>query len=247
LQKPELPPSKARGKKSPPPIVARLDEREERSGAIDDDAAFAAMSRDYVALLRGQRPSPRALLNMLTALDVFFDPRSPKSRLPPEIASDDAAADAIAESIADAVTLALRDRGAPVFALRLHGAISARVYQKLESGAASDLAVALKGVRERCDRRMRGSPKDEWLEVSRVRGLYRTIEFTLGTQAAGSFASQMFYEYGRFGVMLSEASPRRRPLAHAVFHCLYDEAVRFGNAEAARREAKNMGVTSRVD
>ncbi|HEX7664577.1 MAG TPA: hypothetical protein VF407_08705 [Polyangiaceae bacterium] len=240
-------PTKGFESATPPPIVAHLKTRSEQRPVLDDDGAFAAMSRSYVALVKGQRPSPRAILNMLTALDVFFDPRSPKHRLPPEIASDDEAADAIAESIADAVTAALRDRGAPLFALRFHGTVSARVYQKLESAVTNDLTIALKAIRERAERRLRGTPKDEWLEVSRVRGLYRTIEFTLGTQAAGAFASQMFYDYGRLGVMLSETFPRRRPLAHAVFHCLHDEAVRFGNAEAQRRELKNMGVTSRVD
>ena len=131
--------------------------------------------------------------------------------------------------------------------MKMHGAISARVYQKLETHVMSELQSALAAVRERTVRLVRGTNRDEWLEVSCVRALFRRLEYTLGTAAAGAQAGAMFFNYGNFGVMLSESVPRRRPLAHAVFHCLRNEANRFHNADALRREMKNMTVTSRAD
>jgi len=229
------------------PIAVRLSERSEREPALELEAMFRRMSSDYVALVKKEQLPPRAILNLLQALDLFYDPRSPMCRLPPEVASDEAAAGEIAEAIADGAFEALRLRGAPVFALKMHGAVSARVYQKLETSVLAELQTGLTTARERTARLMRGTVRDEWIEVSRLRALYRRVEYTLGSAAAGSLVQSMFFNYGNFGVMLSETAPRRRPLAHAVFHCLRNEAQRFENADALTREIKNMKVTSGAD
>jgi hypothetical protein len=203
------------------------------------------MSRDYTALSKGDPLNARSVLNLLHALDYFFDPRSQGCRLPPELIADEDGAAEIADAISEGVFEALRSRGTPVFALKIHGAVSARVYQKLESFVQSELHASLQSVRERTVRKLRGNSRDEWLEASRVRALYRRVEYTLGTPAVGAHAQALFFNYGNFGVMLSETNPRRRPIAHAVFHCLRNEAQRFEHAEALKRENKNMGITAR--
>ncbi|MEO8878158.1 MAG: hypothetical protein ABI461_21375 [Polyangiaceae bacterium] len=229
------------------PIAVRLATRGNVEPQLDTDAAFARMSRDYVALMKREALPPRAIMNLLHGLDLFFDPRSPATRLGPDLLNDESACAEIADNIADAVFAPLQARGAPVFAMRVHGAISARVYQKLETYVMNELKSALAATRDRTVRLMRGTNREEWLEVSKVRALYRRIEYTLGPAAAGSFAQAMYFNYGNFGVMLSESLPRRRPLAFAVFHCLRNEANRFQNSDALARENKNMTVTCRVD
>jgi hypothetical protein len=230
------------------PIGEELAQRADREPKeIQTEALFARMNRDYVALLKGERLPPRAMMNLLQALDLFFDSRSPVCRLSPELVADEEALSEIGNAIADGVFEALRSRGVPIFALKTHGAISARVYQKLESAVMGELNAAMASVRERTVRFMRGTNRDEWLEVSRVRALYRRVETTLGTPAAGSLANALLFNYGNFGVMLSESIPRRRPLAHAVFHVLRNEAGRFNHIDALARENKNMVVTSRAD
>jgi hypothetical protein len=230
------------------PIAEALAKRADHEPKqMNADQLFARMNRDYVALLKGRRMTPRAILNLLTALDIFFDVRSPECRLPPELRFDEEAIAEVGDAIASSVFEALRSRGAPVFALRMHGSISARVYQKLESCVIGELNAAMGSMRERTTRMIRGSNREEWLEVSRVRALFRRVEYTLGTPAAGSLANALIFNYGNFGVMLSETIPRRRPLAHAVFHVLRNEAGRFQQIDALARENKNMVVTSRAD
>jgi hypothetical protein len=230
------------------PLAVELAQRREKEPApMTPDEAFAHVSREYVALMKGDRRPPAAILNLLQRLDLFFDPRSPMCRLPPEVVSDDEAVAQVADAISESVFEAVKSRGVPVFALKMHGAISARVYQKLESHVLGDLNAAMAAVRDRTVRSIRGTNRDEWVEVSRVRALYRRLEYTLGSSAAGSASKALLFNYGNFGVMLSESIPRRRPLAHAVFHVLRNEANRFGNPEALARENKNMVVTSRAD
>ncbi|MEO7112013.1 MAG: hypothetical protein ABI183_16335 [Polyangiaceae bacterium] len=248
LLKPDAKPDWRTRRAAKSPIARALAGREDREPRdIQTDALFARMNRDYVALLKGERLPPRAIMNLLHALDLFFDSRSPVCRLSPELVADEEALAEVGNAIADSVFEALRSRGAPIFALKTHRAISARVYQKLESAVMGDLNAAMAAVRERTVRFMRGTNRDEWLEVSRVRALYRRVEYTLGTPAAGSLVNVLLFNYGNFGVMLSESIPRRRPLAHAVFHVLRNEAGRFHNIDALARENKNMVVTSRAD
>lgn len=230
------------------PIAEALARREDdEPKQIAEAELFARMSRDYIALLKGERLSPRVVMNLLQALDIFFDVRSPACRFSPELKSDEEAIAEVDDAIADGVFEALRSRGVPIFALKMHGAISARVYQKLETRVVGELNAALASVRERTVRMIRGTNREEWLDVSRVRAHFRRVEYTLGTPAAGALANALIFNYGNFGVMLSESIPRRRPLAHAVFHVLRNEAGRFRHIDALARENKNMQVTSRAD
>jgi hypothetical protein len=230
------------------PIATALAQREDgEPKQMTETELFARMSRDYVQLLKGERLSPRVVMNLLQALDIFFDVRSPACKFSPELKADEAAIAEIDDAIADGVFEALRSRGAPIFALKMHGAISARVYQKLETCVVGELNAAMASVRERTVRMIRGTNREEWIDVSRVRAHYRRVEYTLGTPAAGALANALLFNYGNFGVMLSETIPRRRPLAHAVFHVLRNEAGRFKQIDALARENKNMVVTSRVD
>lgn len=248
LTKGAEPKSRAATKAMTLPIWATLSARRKSSIAVGSaDDAHARMRQSYAALVRGQELGPRRLLNLLVSLDRFADLRSPDCRLPPEVKNDPEAAGAVAEELADGIVAAVKDRGLPVFALQAHGAVSARVYRALEAIVSEDLDQALKSGRERGERKIRGSPRDEWMEVSRIRGLYRRLEYTLGTSAAGGFAQQMFYSYNKLGVLFTATAPRRRPLAHAVFVVLRNEAARFGVKEAEDRETRNMRISSRID
>jgi hypothetical protein len=81
------------------------------------------------------------------------------------------------------------------------------------------------------------------LDVSLVRARYRRLQQTVGDAAVARIQQQFAYSYGNLGVDMSNKAPRRRPLAHAIFHTLHGEGVRIGNQASVALQAKNMKIT----
>jgi hypothetical protein len=229
------------------PLVESLYARPtEARPPADAREAHVRACRDFLALQQGRPIGPRATMNMLTTFDVLTHPEASSTLIPEAIRGDEAMVEALHEELAATLAAAILPRGAPIFSMDGYGPISARVYQRLEADVRSALSRALDELVDLAERKERQDAAVEWLLVSRARAAYRKLEFTLGPDAAAQCWPQMRYAYGKFGVLLSETIPRRRPLAHAVFKCLAREAERFNDAESLARERNNMEVTRGV-
>jgi hypothetical protein len=209
--------------------------------------AHLRASRVYVALSRREPVPARDVLNMLMAFDLLTYPEAPDCILPAEIKADDAQTSAVHEELATAIADALSSCDAPLYALPRYGPVSARVHQKVETALSAEWARMMKQVEARRASYERLDGYGEWLEASRVRRLYRRIEYTLGEPAVARLWGQFVYAYCFLGVRLSETLPRMRPLAHAVFAVLAKEAERFGDVENVARQLSNMKITSGVE
>jgi hypothetical protein len=208
---------------------------------------------DYLALSRGEPIGVRASLNLLITFDMLLHPGSPDTLLSPEIAGDEETMNAVHDDVAEELARALyRSPGVPIFALASPGPISSRVYAKLEVLLLADLerefAAMIEGNKAHPQGfgrvLARGDALAEWLDASRVRGLYRRVQFSLGDPAAQQVWPRLMFAYCNYGVKLSEHWPRRRPLAHAVFNCLYGEALRFQDLDRVNLLGKNKSVTA---
>jgi hypothetical protein len=76
---------------------------------------------------------------------------------------------------------------------------------------------------------------------------FRRIEQTFGTAAAAQVWPEYGHVYCKLGVLFAETRPRRRPLAHAVFESLRQDAQRFGDEAHAAQNTRNTLVTSGVE
>jgi hypothetical protein len=227
------------------PLADALAERPREATRIESAKdAHVRASRVYAALWKGEAVAPRDVLNMLMAMDVLTHPESTDTVLPEELRGDEAQVNAIHDELASAVAQALTRCDVPLHALPRYGPVSARVHQKVESALLGEWSRTIAQVEERRATYERRDGYGEWLEVSRVRRLYRRIEYCLGEPTVARLWPQFAYSYGNLGVRLSESLPRMRPLAHAVFAVMAREAERFQDLENVQRQASNMKITS---
>jgi hypothetical protein len=225
------------------PIVDRLFAREPRSAPRDAVEARARAGQAYLTMVRREYVTPRMVLAMLATYDVLLDPAFPETVLPSDIREDADLVSGVQDAVAESIAEVLAPTGAPLFAMSRFGPISARVHARLETMLFQDLTRRLKRLDERRTDSSRLDARGEWLEVSLVRALYRRLQHTLGEAAMARVQQQFAYSYGNFGVDMSNKAPRRRPLAHAIFHTLHGEGVRIGNQASIDLQAKNMRIT----
>jgi hypothetical protein len=225
------------------PIVDRLFARQPRGGPRNAVEARAFAGRVYVTLVRREYVTPRMILAMLATYDVLLDPAFPDTVLPSEIRGDAELVSGVQDSVAESIADVLAPAGAPLFAMSRFGPISARVHARLETMLFQEVAGSLKRLDDRRADGTRLDARAEWLEVSLVRARYRRLQLTLGDAAVARVQQQFSYSYGNLGVDMSNKVPRRRPLAHAVFHTLHGEGVRAGNQTSVALQAKNMKIT----
>ncbi len=152
------------------------------------------------------------------------------------------------EDVADGLSALLVDLPPPFAALRSYGPISARVHRKIESRLLGDLQASCERANRRVKDRWRGTPYEEWLEATNIRQAFRRVEHTLGTPAAMQAWPLYSAAAGRLGVSFSETQPRRRPLAHCIFHCSVQgrrALRRRRQREAAAAQHAGNDVTAR--
>ena len=211
-------------------------------------AVWARARRDFLVLARGGSIGPRSMMNLLVRFDLVTHPEFPETILPEAIRSDEELVASIHDDIAGALTEVVLREGAPLFALKAYGPISARVYQRVEAELFGEMDRTLRRLDERTKAGRRGDgPFEEWLEASQIRSLYRRIEMALGPEAAANVYPHFAFTYCNLGVMLSETQPRMRPLAHAIFKCLSGEATQFDDKENIKQQEHNMKVTAGAD
>lgn len=229
------------------PVVESLFARHREQRPVSTPEAHARATECYLALARGEPVGLSAILGLLVVFDALLHPEFPETLIPEELRRDEDALAAFHEEVAAAVATSLLRFEFPIGALRAYGPISARVHQRLEQSHFESLEKACRAIDERVKVGLRHSKADEWFEASVVRRLYRRLELTLGTQAAARVWPTYAHSYCRLGVHLSETYPRMRPLAHAVFSSLQQDAERFGDAAHVELEARNMAVTAGVE
>ena len=222
-------------------LFARRSEPEEAEPT--DEQLWERARRDYVVLLRGGSTGPRRIINLLATFDVMLHPRFERTALPPEMRDDEEAVASIHDDVASALTGPLAREGAPLFAMKAYGPISARVYQNVETALLGEMERALDALDARMKHGDRLDATGEWLEASYVRAVYRKIQMTLGSDAGARVWPRFVFSYCGLGVDLSENEPRIRPLAYAIFNCLHGEAVRLEDEDNVRQQAHNMRVT----
>lgn len=223
-------------------LYARPTERPLIKSAAD---AQSRACRDYLSLLAYEPLTPRAGLQVLRTLDILLSPGHDDSLIPVELWEDEPHVDALQDEVATAIAETIhRGHGVPVFAMPGFGPISARVHQKLEVAVLQDVERTFAKMIASTESKSRGEPRTEWLEAAQGRGVYRRVQLILGNDAAARVWPRFLYAYSHFGVKLSETWPRRRPLAHAVFKCLEEEALRLEDAHHVALFRKNLGVTS---
>lgn len=216
-------------------------------GSIPMTEAIARGRAAFLALSRQEPVGIHAQMMMLTAFDVLMTPEFEGTAIPVDAREDADLVTSMQDDAASAIASLLVPNPPPIGALRVFGPVSARVYQKLESLLLNDLSRMAAGVRERAKASWRYDATREWTDASMSRIVFRRIEQTFGTAAA----AQVWPEYGnvycKLGVLLAETRPRRRPLAHAVFESLRQDAERFGDEMQATQNARNTEVTSGVE
>jgi hypothetical protein len=225
------------------PIVDRLFAREQRDAPRDAVEARARAGQVYLTLIRREYVGPRMVLNMLGTYDLLLDPAFPDTVLPPEIRDDAELVSGVQDSVAESIAEALAPMVAPLHAMSGYGPISARVHARLETALFQDVNRHFKRLDDRRAEGTRLDARAEWIDVSLVRARYRRVQNTLGDAAAARLQQQLAFSYGNLGVDMCNKAPRRRPLAHAIFHTLYGEAVRTANQNSVALQAKNMRVT----
>ncbi len=223
-------------------LFARTNESLRPDGAR---AMWMRAQRHFRVLVLGGSIGPRHVMNVLATFDVMLHPEFPETMLPEAIRTDDELVAGVHEEIAAALTEPILREGAPLFAMKAYGPISARVYQRVEAALFGEMERTLRALdmRTKAGHR-RDSAFEEWLEASEVRSLYRRIEMALGPDAIGQVWPHFVFSYCNLGVQLAETAPRMRPLAHAIFKCLSGEAVRFDDKENIKQQAHNMRVTA---
>jgi hypothetical protein len=183
------------------------------------------------------------ILAMLATYDALLDPGSPDTVLQFGIRDDEELVSGVQDAVAESIAEVLAPAGAPLHAMSRFGPISARVHARLETMLFQDLTRSLERLDERRAGGTRLDARAEWLEVSLVRARYRRLQLTLGDAALARVQQQFTYTYCNLGVDLSNKAPRRRPLAHAIFHTLHGESLRAGNQASIALQAKNMKIT----
>lgn len=231
------------------PVLDKLFERREEAPAPETPRAmWARARRDFQVIARGGSIGPRNILNMLVRFDLMTHPEFPETILPEAIRSDEELVASIHDEIAAALGDVVLREGAPLFAMKGYGPVSARVYQRVEAALLGEMDRKLRLLDERTKTGQRGyGPFEDWLEASEIRSLYRRIEMALGPDAVANVYPHFAFTYCNLGVMFSETQPRMRPLAHAIFKCLSGEAIRFEDQENITQQAHNMKVTAGAD
>jgi hypothetical protein len=198
----------------------------------------------HAALSRGEPVAVHEQFLVLAVFDTLLTPQAPMTVIPEIMRADTDAVAAMQEDVAQGLSGLLVDLPPPFAALRSYGPVSARVHRTIESRLLGDLQATCDRANRRVKDRWRGTPYEEWLEATNLRQAFRRLEHTLGTPAAVQAWPLYSAAAGRLGVSFSETRPRRRPLAHCIFHSLYKDAQRFDDPANVKQQGHNMRVTS---
>jgi hypothetical protein len=229
------------------PALDALFARKPPTPTIPTAEALARGRATFVAMSRHEPVGINAQMSMLWAFDVLMTPEFPDTAIPVEAREDAELVAAMQDDVANAMVPLLAPNPPPIGALRRFGPVSARVYQKLESLLLNELSRMASGVRERAKETWRYDAAREWTDASMSRIAFRRIEQTFGTAAAAQVWPEYGHVYCKLGVLFAETRPRRRPLAHAVFESLRQDAQRFGDEAHAAQNTRNTLVTSGVE
>jgi hypothetical protein len=205
--------------------------------------ARARARATYVELVRGDPVGVNAQMRMLFVLDALMSPEFEHTAIPTELRDDEALLGSLQDEVADVIAKLFAEAPPPIGALEAYGPISGRVHQKLESMLFDAFARSSDRIVERGKQELRDDATIEWLEVSHARMAFRRIEHAFGTAAAAQVWPRHAHAYTTLGVLLAETHPRRRPLAHAVFKSVRDDAERFGDEANMSLHERNVSVT----
>ncbi len=198
----------------------------------------------HATLSRGEPVAVHEQFLVLAVFDTLLSPQAPMTVIPEVMRADTEAVAAMQEDVAQGLSGLLVDLPPPLAALRSYGPVSARVHRTIESRLLGDLQATCDRANRRVKDKWRGTPYEEWLEATNIRQAFRRLEHTLGTPAAVQAWPIYSAAAGRLGVSFSETKPRRRPLAHCMFHSLYKDAQRFDDPANVKQQGHNMRVTT---